>query len=79
MESYREEEYDDYKPNMVRQGVMLPYWFWWFLFPPYPPGPRPPYPPYPPGPRPPYPPGPPGPRPPYPPGAFPRNEEDTVY
>ena len=71
MEPYREDEYYDYDPNMTRQGFVVPYWFWWWLFPPFPP--RPPFAPGP-GPRPPFPPGP-GPRPPRP---MPRNDEDTV-
>lgn len=84
MEQYPN-NYEMYDPSMERNGMMIPPWFWWLLFPPNPYPPRPPYPPMPgPGPRPPYPPGPPpGPRPPYPPGPppgpMPRNEEDTTF
>lgn len=65
MEPYQQNEfYDDI--DMYRVNGNVPFWFWWFPFPPGPWGPRPP------GPWMPAPPRPPGPwnppRPPQPPG-----------
>lgn len=68
MNPYQQDHMQSYQD---RQGVILPYWFWWTIFPPRPPWqpgpPRPPGPPWQPGPpRPPGSPWQPGPpRPPY--------------